>query len=454
MKIEIPKIAETIINTLNGSGHEACVVGGCVRDSILGDSPADWDITTSAKPEQVKALFSRTIDTGIRHGTVTVMIGQEGCEVTTYRIGRPEAGTSEPEVSYADSLEEDLLHRDFTINAMAWHPVRGLTDPAGGLEDLKAGIIRCVGDPEERFAEDPLRMLRAVRFSGQFGFTIEEGTLKAMQKMAPTLSSVSAERIQMELLKLLISDHPDALRTAYETGLTSVFLPEFDRMMKTNQNNPHHRYTVGEHTLRAMSLIEPNPVLRLTMLFHDIGKPLTRTTDSRGIDHFYKHYQAGADLTREIMKRLRFDNNTIRLVHTLILYHDTRFQDALTTGRRNLRRILNLVTPTLFPYLVQVMRADVMAQSNYLRDHKLRQLDEAIAAYREIMEAHDCLSLNELKINGNDLKALGITDGKAIGSVLNILLQIVLEHPELNSYLYLEELAVKIYRNIIKDRYC
>ena len=451
MNITIPKNVSIIIDTLNIHGYEAYVVGGCVRDSILGSCPADWDITTSGRPEQVKALFSKTIDTGMKHGTVTVLIGKEGYEITSYRLGAPFDEASELEATYADSLEEDLMHRDFTINAMAYHPKTGLIDPTGGLSDLSQGIIRCVGEAEERFAEDPLRMLRAVRFAGQFHFHIDEPTLEAIRNRHKTLSSVSAERIQMELLKLLISDHPEAIKIAYETGLTSVFLPEFDAMMITEQNNPHHCYTVGEHTIKALSLIEANPILRLTMLFHDIGKPATRTTDSQGIDHFHGHYQVSADLSGDIMKRLRFDNNTIRLVRTLILFHDTRFQDALTTGRRNLRRVLSNLGPSLFPYLVQVMQADVMAQSDYLREHKLKQLSEAAAAYQEIMKAHDCLSLKELKINGNDLKALGITDGRTIGAILNLLLQMVLEHPELNNYIYLEELAGKIYRELTRE---
>ncbi|MBQ6392075.1 MAG: CCA tRNA nucleotidyltransferase [Eubacterium sp.] len=451
MNITIPKNVSIIIDTLNIHGYEAYVVGGCVRDSILGSCPADWDITTSGRPEQVKALFSKTIDTGMKHGTVTVLIGKEGYEVTSYRVGAAFDDTSDLEATYADSLEEDLMHRDFTINAMAYHPKTGLIDPTGGLSDLSQGIIRCVGEAEERFAEDPLRMLRAVRFAGQFHFHIDEPTLEAIRNRHKTLSSVSAERIQMELLKLLISDHPESIRIAYETGLTSVFLPEFDAMMTTEQNNPHHCYTVGEHTIKALSLIEANPILRLTMLFHDIGKPATRTTDSQGIDHFHGHYQVSADLSGDIMKRLRFDINTTRLVRTLILFHDTRFQDALTTGRRNLRRVLSNLGPSLFPYLVQVMQADVMAQSDYLREHKLKQLSEAAAAYQEIMKAHDCLSLKELKINGNDLKALGITDGRTIGAILNLLLQMVLEHPELNNYIYLEELAGKIYRELTRE---
>ena len=451
MNITIPKNVSIIIDTLNIHGFEAYVVGGCVRDSILGHCPADWDITTSGRPEQVKELFSKTIDTGMKHGTVTVMIGKEGYEVTTYRVGAPFDEASESETAYADSLEEDLMHRDFTINSMAYHPSAGLIDPANGVADLNQGVIRCVGNAAERFAEDPLRMLRAIRFAGQFHFEIETSTRNAIKDRCQTLSGVSAERIQMELLKLLISDHPESIKDAYETGLTSVFLPEFDDMMKTAQNNPHHCYTVGDHTVHALCLIEPNPILRLTMLFHDIGKPGTKTTDSQGIDHFHGHYQVSADLALDIMKRLKFDNNTIRLVRTLILFHDTRFQDALTTGRRNLRRVLSNLGPNLFPYLVQVMRADVMAQSDYLREHKLAQLNEAALAYQEILKAHDCLSLKDLNINGNDLKAMGITDGKTIGAILNLLLQMVLEHPELNNYIYLEELAGKIYRELSRE---
>ncbi|MBR5047347.1 MAG: HD domain-containing protein, partial [Eubacterium sp.] len=384
---------------------------------------------------------------------------KEGYEITTYRVGRPcdisrepaPAASCQDQSSYAESLEEDLAHRDFTMNAMAYHPETGLVDPYGGLMDLQQGLIRCVGEAGDRFAEDPLRMLRAIRFAGQFHFRIDPSVLEAIRKQKETLSGVSAERIQMELLKLLISDHPEAIRIAYKTGLSSVFLPELDIMMETEQNNPHHCYTVGEHTIRSLCLIEANPILRLTMLFHDVGKPASKTTDAQGIDHFSGHFKLSADMARDIMKRLKFDNNTIRLVRTLILFHDTRFQDALTTGRRNLRRVLYNLGPNLFPYLVQVMQADVMAQSDYLRDHKLAQLNEAAAAYMEILNDHDCLSLKELKINGNDLKALGITDGKTIGIILNLLLQMVLEYPELNHYIYLEELAEKVFRELNRE---
>ena len=250
MTINIPQKAAQILRTLNAAGYEAYVVGGCVRDSILNRVPGDWDITTSALPEQVYELFHRTVDTGIQHGTVTVMMDKEGFEVTTYRVdGEYHDGRHPDAVTFTRSLEEDLKRRDFTINAMAYHPEHGLVDLFGGMEDIDQKIIRCVGNPVERFTEDALRMLRAVRFSAQLGFTVEENTKAALARMAGNLEHVSAERIQTELVKLLVSDHPDYLRTAWETGLTREFLPEFDACMETKQNTPHHCYTVGEHIL-------------------------------------------------------------------------------------------------------------------------------------------------------------------------------------------------------------
>ena len=248
-------------------------MGGCVRDSVLGRTPNDWDITTSAKPDDVKRLFTRTIDTGIKHGTVTVMMDHEAFEVTTYRIdGVYDDGRHPREVTFTVSLAEDLRRRDFTINAMAYNEETWLVDLFDGMQDIQAGMIRCVGNAEERFTEDALRMLRAVRFSAQLGYEIAEDTKNAVRKLAPNLRKISAERIQAELVKLVVSDHPDYMRTAYETGITGQILPEFDLCMETVQNNPHHCYNVGEHILHAMLEVEPDKVLRLGMLFHDIGK--------------------------------------------------------------------------------------------------------------------------------------------------------------------------------------
>ena len=252
IQIRIPDRAAAILDTIHKAGFEAYVVGGCVRDAIMGREPNDWDITTSAQPRQVKALFARTIDTGLQHGTVTVLQGREGFEVTTYRIdGKYEDGRHPSEVVFTRSLKEDLQRRDFTINAMAYNHTEGVVDLFGGLEDLEKGLIRAVGDPRARFSEDALRIMRAVRFAAVFGFAIETETRAAMEELAPNLDRISLERINTELTKLLTSPHPELLRTAYEAGLTAHFLPEFDRCMETSQNNPHHCFTVGEHTMRV-----------------------------------------------------------------------------------------------------------------------------------------------------------------------------------------------------------
>lgn len=449
MKILIPTQAAEIIKTLSSHGYEAYAVGGCVRDSILGKTPSDWDITTSARPEQVKALFAKTIDTGIKHGTVTVMMDKTGYEVTTYRIdGLYEDHRRPNDVTFTTSLREDLMRRDFTINAMAYNDTDGLIDLFGGMDDLQNRVIRCVGNARDRFEEDALRMLRAVRFAGQLHFRIESSTREAIIACHNNLKDVSAERIQMELLKLLISDHPEVFREAYATGLTSVFLLEFDRMMDTGQKNPHHCYSVGEHTLHAVCMIEPNPVLRLTMLLHDVGKPATKTTDQYGIDHFYNHYKVGAEMSKEILKRLKFDNKTIQVVCQLISHHDIRFKNPKTSGQRHVRKVIHSIGPNLFPYLLKVMEADVRSQSDYYQAEKLSILKETWESYEEILKKQDCLSLKDLKINGNQLKALGIREGKTIGAILKTLLSMVLEHPELNEYSYLKELALKIYRQL------
>ena len=273
MRLQLPAAVNMIIDVLQAHGYEGFAVGGCVRDSVLNRTPDDWDITTSATPYQVKELFSKTVDTGLQHGTVTVMVHGVGYEVTTYRIdGEYEDGRHPKEVQFTSNLTEDLKRRDFTINAMAYSKDRGLIDEFGGMQDLQRKIIRCVGDPWQRFGEDALRILRAVRFAAQLGFEIEENTKKAIVELTPTLSKISAERIQTETVKLLMSDRPQMWRSVYDLGITRIIMPEFDAIMETPQNTPHHMYNVGEHTLKALSLTEKDRILRLTMLLHDIGK--------------------------------------------------------------------------------------------------------------------------------------------------------------------------------------
>lgn len=430
-QIQIPEKASHIISVLTEAGFEAYVVGGCVRDAILGRDAADWDITTNALPSQVKALFPRTLDTGLQHGTVTVMQGKEGFEVTTYRIdGEYLDGRHPDKVTFTPSLLEDLKRRDFTVNAMAYNEKKGLVDAFGGLEDLERRRIRCVGDPRERFTEDALRILRAVRFSAQLDFTIEEKTRAALSEFAPRLLKVSAERIQTELVKLLTSSHPEVFRVVWETGISAVILPEFDACMDTPQNNPHHCWSVGEHTLRALTFVEPDKVLRLAVLLHDIGKPPVRTTDECGVDHFYSHAQKGAEMAGGILRRLKFDNDTRKRVARLVQVHDDL---QIAAAQRSVRRAVYRIGADLFPDYLKVRRADIMAQNPDVRQEKLNELARIEEMYQEILEAQQCLSLKDLAVTGRDLIEAGMQPGPELGRTLNQLLELVIEHPEYNT---------------------
>lgn len=441
-EIQMPQKAAYIIDILEKAGFEAYVVGGCVRDSLLGKEPMDWDITTSAKPEEVKGLFPHTIDTGIAHGTVTILLQKEGFEVTTYRIdGKYEDGRHPTEVTFTPSLREDLRRRDFTINAMAYNHRAGLVDLFHGLEDLEKGIIRCVGEPMERFSEDALRMMRGVRFAAQLGYEIDDETFKAMKKLAPSLRKISAERIQTELVKLMVSDHPDHIRLAYEAGLTEVFFPEFDSMMRQPQVHKHHLYNVGEHTLVALRHTPKERVLRLAVLLHDVGKPETLTVDEKGVTHFYGHPAKGKELARTILKRLKFDNDTINLVCKLVHFHD--FSTGVQATPKNARRMLHKIGEEAFPYLLDIAYADICAQSEYKREEKLANLALWRELYQEIRKNQYCVSLKSLAVNGDDLKALGIPAGKEIGEILNKLLDLVIENPAKNEKQTLLEIVKK-----------
>ncbi|MCD8149914.1 MAG: HD domain-containing protein [Clostridiales bacterium] len=454
MRINLPEKVSFIIKELQRTGYDAYAVGGCVRDVVLGREPQDWDITTSAKPEQVKEIFRRaggggsrvissseaetmqdfsrcyTIDTGIQHGTVTVMLDHEGFEVTTYRIdGEYEDARHPKSVAFTSDLLEDLKRRDFTINAMAYNEETGFVDAFDGLGDLEQGVIRCVGKAEDRFREDALRMLRAVRFAAQLGFELDPDTRAAILSLAGNLSKISAERIQMELVKLLTSPHPEKMRAVYETGMADVILPEFSRMMKTPQHNPHHCGSVGEHTIRSLSEVPQEKVLRLTMLFHDVAKPDCITQDEDGIDHFHGHPKLGAEMTGRILRRLKFDNDTITRVKALVRAHDDR---PLPLTGRNVRRAIYRNGEAQYPDLFAVKRADILAQSDYFKKEKLEYLDEYERIYRMIQEKKECLSLKDLAVTGSDLIEAGLKPGPEIGRVLNLMLQEVLDEPELN----------------------
>jgi tRNA nucleotidyltransferase (CCA-adding enzyme) len=430
MKIQLPEKVNTIIQTLQAHGYEAYAVGGCVRDSLLGRVPGDWDITTSASPQETKELFARTVDTGIQHGTVTVLLGKEGFEVTTYRIdGKYEDSRHPTEVIFTRNLREDLLRRDFTINAMAYNDTEGIVDIFGGMDDLKRKVIRCVGNAEERFGEDALRIMRGVRFAARLGFSLEEETKAAMAKLAPTLEKISAERIQTELVKLLVSDSPELIREAYHLGITAVILPEFDEMMRTGQETKYHMYNVGEHTVQAVCNVPPDKVLRLTMLLHDVAKPEMKTVDEDGTAHFKGHDIRGEQRAKEILRRLKFDNDTIHKVTKLVRWHDYR----MPAEKKSVRKAMSRITTELFPMYLLVKRADILAHSMYRREEELENLDGLQKCYEEIMADNECVSLKQLAVTGTDLIRIGMKPGKQIGEVLNELLRIVLEYPEFNN---------------------
>lgn len=434
MKIVLPDRVRRIIAVLQEKGYEAYAVGGCVRDRILGREPEDWDITTSASPEETKSLFEKTFDTGIEHGTVTVLLGGENFEVTTYRIdGKYEDGRHPSEVRFTRSLTEDLLRRDFSMNAMAYNDDDGLVDPFGGLDDIEQKTIRCVGNAEERLAEDALRILRAVRFSAQLGFAIADDTKEAIRLLAPKLRQISAERIQAEMVKLLISPHPECIRKAYELGITQIILPEFDAIMQTDQETPHHFCSVGEHTIYALQNILPDKALRLTMLFHDMGKPVKKTVDAEQVAHFKGHAVVSEQMAVDIMHRMKFDNDTLRKVQRLVRFHDYRIPAEI----KSVRRAMNKIGKDLFPDYMKVRRADTLAQSNYQRAEKLANLDGIENLYREIVKSCQCVSLKELAVNGGDLIKAGIEPGPKVGEILQTLLQEVIEEPACNTEEYL-----------------
>jgi tRNA nucleotidyltransferase (CCA-adding enzyme) len=430
MKICLPEKVNYIISQLENAGYEAYAVGGCVRDLVLGRKPDDWDVTTSATPMQVKEIFRQTIDTGIQHGTVTVMIAHEGFEVTTYRIDGEYKDSRHPnEVIFTSNLVEDLKRRDFTINAMAYNDRSGIVDVFGGIDDLEHKIIRCVGEAQERFGEDALRMLRAVRFSAQLGFVIEDSTKAAILKLAPTIKNISAERIQTEIVKILVSENPDYMRDVYRLGISKIIMPELDLAFETPQNNPHHMYSVGEHLMHCLMNVRNDKSLRIAALLHDIGKPSTKTTDGEGIDHFHGHAEVGEQMAGKILKRLKFDNDTITKAKAYIRYHDF----DINPNEKTVRRAINKIGESYFGQVLEIKKADILSQSLYMRDEKIERLSHVEKIYNDIMLKEQCVSLRTLKVTGNDLMDIGVPKGRAIGEMLNALLEDVLENPEDNS---------------------
>ena len=443
---KIPKDALCIIDMIEKAGFEAYIVGGCVRDLLMDRMPHDWDITTSAKPEEVKKIFRRTYDTGIKHGTVTVILNEEHYEVTTYRIEGEYKDFRRPtEVSFVDDITLDLSRRDFTMNAIAYHPERGFVDPYEGQADIKTGLIRSVRSATERFTEDALRILRAVRFSAQLGFKIEEDTLIGIEQCKPLLTHISKERIRDEFLKVCLSPRPDHINELMELGLLEYIIPEFIEAYNTPQNHPHHIYNVAQHTIVAMQNIEPTVRLRLTMLLHDIGKISTRTTDKHGIDHFYNHPKKSVQIEEKLLKELKLDNRMIKEVGQLIYYHDYHIKH--TIDKVYVKKMLKEIGPELFDELLKVQAADAKAQNLEKLEPKLALIEKQRALKEEVLDKEEPYQKSMMHLTGSDLMEAGIPKGKEIGWLLDKALDKIIHDPEYNVKEKLVQYCQKIYQN-------
>ena len=435
--IPLPAGVARALSMMENAGYEAFIVGGCVRDALMGIPPKDYDITTSALPEETKAVFReyRVIETGIQHGTVTVMMEGMPLEITTYRTEGTYSDNRHPDsVSFTTSLREDVARRDFTMNAIAYSPTRGLIDHFGGEADIRAGIIRCVGDPDTRFREDALRMMRGIRFASVLGFRIEENTAAAIRGNKERIPTVSAERIRVELTKLLCGANVKNVLMDWWDVL-GVVIPEIMPMHNFDQKTPYHIYDVWEHTAVAVSETPPVTHLRLSAFLHDIGKPSSFFTDEKGTGHFYGHPAVSAEMAEKILARLKYDNVTRCRVITLVKEHDRIIEPTETAVKRALSRL----TPEVFFNLLAIKRADNLAQSPNYRD-RLETYEAIEAMAQDILEKNECISVAALAVNGSDLIALGMKPGKEIGEMLSHLLEQVIrgklenEQEELLSY--------------------
>lgn len=446
MTMDMPKNVDIAINLLQSAGFEAYAVGGCVRDSLLGKTPNDWDITTSAKPEDMKSVFAdfHCIDTGIKHGTVTVVIDGEPLEITTFRLdGEYEDNRHPKSVTFTSDLGADLGRRDFTVNAMAYSKMTGTVDLFGGQNDLKNKIIRCVGDPDRRFNEDALRILRALRFASALDFEIEEKTAQSLLKNCALLGNISEERIAKELLKLVCGKGAKRILTDFAPVLFEI-LPELQPMYKNSHDNPHHCYDIYEHTLIAVESIDPEPTLRFAMLLHDCGKPAVKKFDENGVAHFYGHQRISAEISAQILARLKVSNKFRDEILFLVSNHD-RWE--LYENTEKMPRYLSKFGLDGVLKLLKVMRADVLAQSPEYR-YRLDQIADAEEIAKNLAAQKPCLSLSELQINGRTLMDIGIPQGRKLGAVLAQLLDEVIDRVTKNTQEALTTRAREIYREM------
>ena len=421
--MQIPQNITYILDRLEQAGYEAYIVGGCVRDSLMGAQPHDFDITTSALPEETERVFAdlRVIETGLKHGTVTVLYEGEPIEITTYRIdGEYADGRHPDEVRFTRSLAEDVARRDFTMNGIAYSPKRGLFDHFDGAEDIRRGIIRCIGDPDKRFGEDALRIMRALRFSSVLGFGIEQATADSLRRNKALLHRVSAERIFTELSKLLCGRNAGAVLREYAEIFAEI-IPELAPCIGYEQHSRYHAYPLYEHIVRAVENCPPDVGIRLAMLFHDIGKPLTQSADESGEWHFYGHAEKSAELAEEIMRRFKTSNALRERVCAIIRYHG--FVPEKT--ERFIRRRLAKHGAELFRDIMLAHIADDSAKAEFTKE-RIPEWREIIRMAEEILQRQPCLSTKELAVGGRDIMQL-IPASPRIGETLKYLLDGVVD---------------------------
>lgn len=427
-KIGMPTAAKFILRILENDNYQSYVVGGCVRDSILGKQPKDWDICTSAKPDEVLTQMAKcgikTIETGLQHGTVTACVLGENYEITTFRVDGEYSDNRRPDfVEFVGDVVEDLSRRDFTINAMAYNESTGFIDPWGGCGDLLEGIIRCVRNPDDRFREDALRIMRALRFAATYGFTIEEKTAAAIHRNKDLLRNISAERIQSELTKMLCGKGVLDILLEYK-DVMAVIIPELEPCIGFDQNNPYHIYDVYDHVAHAVANYRGDDIsIKMALLLHDIGKPECYIEDDYGVGHFYEHGVASRHIAADVMTRLRFDSKTTNDVLNLVLHHDADIQPNF----RSVRRWLNKIGLERLEKLIRVREADINAQSKRNWISRIDKCWAILNVAKEAIEQQQCFTLKDLAINGHDIMALGVPSGPQVGRILNHFLGQVLD---------------------------
>lgn len=422
--IKIPDKCNFIFDKLENSGFEVYAVGGCVRDSLMGKEPQDWDFTTNATPNEICKVFEnyKFYDVGRKYGTISIVNDKETYEITTFRGDGSYSDARHPDsVFFCSNVEEDLSRRDFTVNSIAFSRKRGIVDPFGGVKDIQKKIIRCTGEPVSRFSEDALRIMRAIRFSSVLAFSVDNTTKEAIFKHKDSLTFVHPNRMNKEFVKLLTGQNVTEVLSEYAEVL-AVIIPEIKPMFDCTQNNPHHKYSVWNHTIKTFEYAPKDEVIRLALFFHDIGKPYVKTTDKKGIDHFKTHQIKSTEIAECVMRRFGFSVSLIRDVTLLVKFHDERFRNKSVS----VKSVLKETGTDLFYKLLIIAKCDMFAQSNFKREEKILLLKEVEAIFEMVTSENQCYSLAQLEVNGNDIMNLGYT-GEEIGHILNALLKAVIE---------------------------